>query len=94
MKISHSSPSAELIRRAVPPLTVWLVGTIIETPRVHAALRRLDHRVIGRYAPAISALALPPVPSAKATRRYWPVIAGAAAIVFGISLLARTAKAQ
>ena len=94
MKIPHSSPSAELIRRAVPPLALWLVGTAIKTPRVSAALRRLDRHVVGRFVPAISALALPPAPAAKSVRRYWPVIAGAAAIVFGIGLLARTAKAQ
>jgi hypothetical protein len=69
--------TADMLKRIIPPLTVWAVGKLLDQPRVKTAVEKIDHKVYG---------------GARKMRRNsdraW-YAAGAAAIVIGIGLLAK-----
>jgi hypothetical protein len=68
--------TADVLRRVIPPLTVWAVGKLLDQPRVKTAVEKIDHQVYGK------------VRKARRNDRAW-YAAGAAAIVIGIGLLAK-----
>ncbi|HJW92801.1 MAG TPA: hypothetical protein VJ901_04225 [Thermoanaerobaculia bacterium] len=66
----------------IPPLAVWVVGKVLEVPNVQRALHKVDakfyteKRTAGKRA---------------ANNRAW-LAAGAAAIVLGFGMIARSTK--
>ena len=74
--------SHDVIQRMIPPLAVWLVGKVLEVPRVQRKLHEVDRKF---YATKRSA------ERQAAHNRAW-FAAGAAAFVVGISCLARATK--
>lgn len=38
--------SGELIKRAVPPLTLWAIARVLDVPRVKRTLRKVDRKVL------------------------------------------------
>ena len=77
----NSRPGAEdVLKRIIPPLTVWAVGKLLDQPRVKVAVAKIDQKVYGRVRRV-----------RRNADRVW-YAAGAAAIVIGIGLLAKGAK--
>lgn len=79
-----TTASAELIKRTIPPLTVWAVGRFVEMPRVKRTLRRVDATVLGaavRHRRVV-------------TRRILRIAAGLAFVAFGASLILRMRRAD
>ena len=74
--------SHDVIQRMIPPLAVWAVGKVLEVPKVRRALYKIDDKF---YREQRS------VKRHVANNRAW-LAAGAAAIVLGISLMARATK--
>jgi hypothetical protein len=80
--------SAEVIQKIVPPLAVWVVGALLEQPRIRQAVNRIDDQIEGRKQRAERS-----VMRAKRTatmNRAW-LAAGVAAIATGVGLIARAA---
>lgn len=74
--------SHDVIQRMIPPLAVWVVGKVLEVPRVQRALHQVDRKF--------------EVKKRRAERhvvhnRAW-FAAGAAALVLGIGCMARATK--
>jgi hypothetical protein len=76
-----TSASGELIKRAVPPLTLWMVARLIEVPKVRRTLRRVDAKVL-RAA----------LKRRWVRRRLLRVVAGVGFFVAGGLILARSAR--
>ena len=74
--------SHDVIQRMIPPLAVWAVGKMLEVPRVQRALHEVDRKF---YTEKRSAK------RNAANNRAW-LAAGAAAVVLGISIMARATK--
>ena len=74
--------SHDVIQRMIPPLAVWAVGKMLEVPRVQSALDNVDKKF---YAGKRSAK------RNAQNNRAW-LAAGAAAVVLGISIMARATK--
>jgi hypothetical protein len=74
--------SHDVIQRMIPPLAVWAVGKMLEVPRVQRALHDVDKKFhAGKRSAKRNA----------AANRGW-LAAGAAAVVLGISIMARATK--
>lgn len=74
--------SNDVIQRMIPPLAVWAVGKMLDVPRVQRALHDVDKKIYaGKRAATRNA----------ANNRVW-LAAGAAAVVLGISIMARATK--
>lgn len=74
--------SHDVIQRMIPPLAVWAVGKMLEVPRVQRALHDVDKKFYaGKRTMTRNA----------ANNRAW-LAAGAAAVVLGISIMARATK--
>lgn len=74
------SASAELIKRAAVPVTVWLVGRLVERPRVRRTLRRVDRHLAGA---AIRSRKMTP-------RRVWRVMFGVGVMMVGAMIIVRS----
>jgi hypothetical protein len=74
-----TSASAELIRRAAGPVSVWLVGRMLDVPRVKKALRRVDATMLRT---AVKKRHVVP-------RRLWRVAFGLGLVVAGAVMIAR-----
>jgi hypothetical protein len=79
-----TTASAELIKRTIPPLTVWAVGRLVELPRVKKTLRRVDASVLG-----VAVKHRRSIP-----RQLLRVAAGLAFVAFGAALILRTRQAH
>ena len=78
-----TTASAELIKRTIPPLTLWAVGRFVEMPRVKRTLRRVDATVLGAA-----------VRRRSITRRVLRVAAGIAFVAFGATLILRMRRSE
>ena len=83
--------SHQAIKHLIPPLAAWVVGRILDAPRVKDALQEVDSRAYIRQRSA--ARAVRRVGKNAASNRAW-VAAGAAAIAVGIGLIAKAARGK
>ena len=74
--------SHDVIKRMIPPLAVWAVGKVLETPRVERALHQVDKKFYAKKRKA---------ERHAGNNRAW-LAAGAAAVALGIGLMARATK--
>ena len=74
--------SHDVIERMIPPLAVWVVGKVLEAPRVQRALHKVDRKLEAKTRSA----------ERRATHHRAWLAAGAAAFVVGIGCMARAAK--
>jgi hypothetical protein len=85
------SGSHQAIKRLIPPLAAWVLGKLLEAPRVKGALEEVDSRAfIGKRT------AMRSVRRAgrnAASNPAW-FAAGAAAIVVGIGLMAKATRGK
>lgn len=77
-----TSASAELIKRAAGPVSVWLVGRVLEVPKVKRTLRRVDATMLRT---AVRKRHVVP-------RRMWRVLFGVGFLVTGAVLIARSRR--
>lgn len=82
MKVATKSLSYDVIQRMIPPLTVWMLGKVLDVPSVQHALHRVDRKFDAKKRK---------VERHAGNHRAW-LAAGAAAFVVGIGCLARAAK--
>jgi len=82
MKVATKARSHDVIERMIPPLAVWMLGKVLEVPRVQDALHRVDRKFDAKKRK---------VEHRAANNRAW-LAAGAAAFMVGIGCLARAAK--
>ena len=47
MKVATKSLSHDVIQRMIPPLTVWMLGKVLDVPRVQHALKAEVIGIIG-----------------------------------------------
>ena len=74
--------TADILKRVVPPLAAWAVARLLERPPVRAALHKVDRA---------SEVRVRRVRRNAAANRMW-MVAGAAAVVVGIGLMATAAR--
>ncbi|PYQ60543.1 MAG: hypothetical protein DMF58_07900 [Acidobacteria bacterium] len=84
-----TSSTHQVIKRLIPPLAVWAVGKLLETPRVKGALQEVDSRA---YVQKRNALRTVRRASRNAASNSAWLIAGAAAIAVGIGLMAKAVR--
>jgi hypothetical protein len=83
------SPTHTTLKRLIPPLTIWAIGKILETPRVKASVMGVDGVAYKkRHAAARSVKR--GVKNAKSNSSLFA--AGAAAIVVGLGLMAKATR--
>lgn len=75
-----TSASAELIKRATGPVSVWLVGRLLDAPKVKRTLRKVDASVLRT---AVHNRHVVP-------RRMWRVLFGVGFVVAGTLLILRS----
>ena len=56
MKSEWKIGSTEVLRRVVPPLTIWAVGKLLEAPSVRAATKEIDRRAERQKRQAVRAV--------------------------------------
>ena len=83
------STTHTLIKRLIPPLAVWAVGKVLETPKMQGALEEVDSRAYVRKRDA--ARAVRKAGKNVASNPAW-FAAGLAAIAVGIGLMAKAAR--
>jgi hypothetical protein len=86
-----NSKSHQVIKRLIPPLAVWALGKLLETPRVQGALEEVDSRAHVQKRNAARAVRRA---GKNAARNPALVAIGAAAIVLGIGILARATRSK
>ena len=85
------SKSNVVIRRLIPPLTVWALGKLLETPRVQDALEEVDSQANVRKRKAKRAVRRA---GRNAPRNPVWVVVGVAAIAVGIGMLTKAARSK
>lgn len=85
------SPTHQTLKRLIPPLTVWAIGKILETPQVKGSMTALDGRAYKRRHAAVRSLKRG-LKNAKSNSSW--LAAGAAAIVVGIGLMAKATRGK
>lgn len=83
------STTHTLIKRLIPPLAVWAVGKVLETPKVQGALEEVDSRAYVKKRSA--ARTVRKAGKNVASNPAW-FAAGLAAIAVGIGLMAKAAR--
>ena len=85
------SPTHQTLKRLIPPLTVWAIGKILETPSVKGSVMELDGLAFKKRHNAARSIKRR-VKNAKANSSW--LAAGAAAIVVGLGLMAKAARGK
>jgi hypothetical protein len=85
------SPTHTTLTRLIPPLTVWAIGKMLEMPSVKGSVLELDGRAYKQRHAAARSLKRT-VKNAKSNSSW--LAAGAAAIVFGIGLIAKASRGK
>jgi hypothetical protein len=85
------SPTHQTLKRLIPPLTVWAIGKILETPRVKGGVLQLDGAAYKRRHAAARSIKRG-VKNAKSNSSW--LAAGAAAIVVGIGLMTKATRGK
>jgi hypothetical protein len=83
------SPTRDTLMRLLPPLTVWAIGKIFEVPSVKGNVMEWDGRANKkRY--ELTRSVKRGVKNAKSNLSW--LVAGAAAVVIGVGLIAKSAR--
>ncbi|HEV7427358.1 MAG TPA: hypothetical protein VGQ46_13410 [Thermoanaerobaculia bacterium] len=85
------SPTHQTLKRLIPPLTVWAIGKILETPSVRGGVLQLDGAAYKRRSAAARSIKRG-VRNAKSNSSW--LAAGAAAIVVGIGLMTKATRGK
>jgi hypothetical protein len=85
------SPTHQTLKRLIPPITVWAIGKILETPRVKAGMTALDSRAYKQRHTTARSLKHG-VKNARSNGAW--LAAGAAAIVVGIGLMTKATRGK
>ena len=85
------SKSNVIIKRLIPPLAVWALGKLLETPRVQDALEEVDSHANVQKRNAKRAVRRA---RRNAARNPVWVVVGVAAIAVGIGMLAKAARSK
>jgi hypothetical protein len=85
------SPTHQTLKRLIPPLTVWAIGKILETPNVKGRMTELDGIAYKKRHNAARSIKRS-VKNAKSNSSW--LAAGAAAIVVGIGLMTKATRAK
>ena len=83
------SKSHQVIKRLIPPLVVWGLGKLLETPRMRDALEEADSRAYVHKRNAARAVRRA---GRNAARNPVLVVVGVTAIVIGIGLLTKATR--
>jgi len=83
------SPTHKTLKRLIPPLTVWAIGKILETPSVKGSVMELDGLAYKKRHSAARSIKRG-VKNAKSNASW--LAAGAAAIVLGIGLMTKATR--
>ena len=83
------SKSHQVIKRLIPPLVVWGLGKLLETPRLRGALEDADSRAYVHKRNAARAVRRA---GKNAARNPVLVLVGVAAIVVGIGMLTKATR--
>ena len=84
-----NSKSHQVIKRLIPPLVVWGLGKLLETPRMRDALEEADSRAYVHKRNAARAVRRA---GKNAARNPVLVVVGVAAIVVGIGMLTKATR--
>ena len=84
-----NSKSHQVIKRLIPPLAVWALGKLLETPKMQGALEEVDSRAHIQKRNAARAVRRA---GKNAARNPGWVVVGVAAIVVGIGMLTKAAR--
>jgi hypothetical protein len=85
------SPTHQTLKRLIPPLTIWAIGKILETPRVKGSVMELDGIAYRKRHKAARSIRRG-VKNAKSNSSL--LAAGAAAIVVGIGLMTKATRGK
>lgn len=88
--MKHSG-SHQAIKSLIPPLAAWVIGKILEAPRVKGALQEVDSRAFVGKRSAMRSVRR--AGRNAASNPAW-LAAGAAAIAVGISLMAKATRGK
>jgi hypothetical protein len=83
------SPTHSTLTRLIPPLTVWAIGKILETPRVKGSVMELDGLAYRKRHSAARSIKRS-VRNARSNSSW--LAAGAAAIVVGLGLMTKATR--
>ena len=83
------SPTHTTLTRLIPPLTVWAIGKILETPRVKGSVLELDGLAYRKRHNAARSIKRG-VRNARANSSW--LAAGAAAIIVGLGLMTKATR--
>jgi hypothetical protein len=83
------SPTHKTLKRLIPPLTVWTIGKILETPSVKGSVMELDGIAYKKRHEATKSIKRG-VKNAKSNSSW--LAAGAAAIVIGLGLMTKATR--
>ncbi|HJT16872.1 MAG TPA: hypothetical protein VJ853_05775 [Thermoanaerobaculia bacterium] len=76
------SPTHQLLNQIVPPLAVWAIGKLVQTPKVREAVHDIDHTAIR---------SMKRVRKNAASNKAW-LAAGVSAIAVGVVLMAKATR--
>lgn len=85
------SPTHAVVTRLIPPLTMWAIGKILESPGVQDGVVALDSRA-RRQGRNVTRSLRRGVRNAKANIPW--LAAGAVAIIVGVALMARATRGK
>ena len=85
------SGSHQAIKRLIPPLAAWVLGKLLEAPRVKGALQEVDSRAFIGKRTAIRTVRR--AGRNAASNPAW-LAAGVAAIAVGIGLMAKATRGK
>jgi len=85
------SPTHTTLTRLIPPLTIWAIGKILDTPSVKGSVMELDGLAYKKRHSATRSIKRG-VKNARANSSW--LAAGAAAIAVGIGLMTRATRSK
>lgn len=89
MEATAKNSSHSMIKRMIPPITVWAIGKVLAIPRVKKRLREVDAKFYKQKREAERTVARK---ASNATKNRGWLAAGAAAIAIGIGLMGYSTK--
>ena len=81
----------QAIKRLIPPLAAWVIGKVLEAPKVRGALQEVDSRAYAQKRNV--ARAVRRASRNAASKPAW-LAAGAGAIAIGIALMAKATRGK
>lgn len=81
--------TSTFIKRLIPAVVVWAVGQVLENPRIRKKAERIDKNVHRKRRDAVVSMR---VAGRNAKRHPGWLAAGAAAMLIGVGLIARSTR--